>query len=272
LAAFPNNYESLFVTTRIVVGLVGAPLVLALIWFGGVWCLLLFLAIALYAGFEFYSLTAQAGYRPARLLGLLWITGLVLAAWRPGLPYAIPVLTTGMAATLIYALFQTEKPLSAWMTTSAGAVYIGLMMAQVLALRLLPGGLWWLLFGLLITWANDTAAYFVGVTAGRHKLWPRLSPKKTWEGTIGGWLAAIFLGGLLALWFPLSKSFAYGATLGAVCGVLALLGDLAISMVKRQVGVKDSGKLFPGHGGMLDRIDSILFVLPFLYQALTLFS
>jgi phosphatidate cytidylyltransferase len=145
------------------------------------------------------------------------------------------------------------------------------MMAQVLALRLSPEGLWWLLFGLLITWTNDTAAYFVGVTIGRHKLWPRLSPKKTWEGTIGGWVAATLLGGMLALWLPLSKSLVYGAGLGALCGVLALFGDLAISMVKRQVGVKDSGKLFPGHGGMLDRIDSVLFVLPFLYQALSLF-
>jgi phosphatidate cytidylyltransferase len=76
---------------------------------------------------------------------------------------------------------------------------------------------------------------------------------------------------MLALWLPLSKSLVYGAGLGALCGVLALFGDLAISMVKRQVGVKDSGKLFPGHGGMLDRIDSVLFVLPFLYQALSLF-
>jgi phosphatidate cytidylyltransferase len=106
----------------------------------------------------------------------------------------------------------------------------------------------------------------VGVTLGRHKLWPRLSPKKTWEGTIGGWIGAALIGGGLAWWLLPEVHWWVGVGLGAIGGILALFGDLSISMVKRQVGVKDSGKLFPGHGGMLDRLDSILFVLPFIYQ------
>ena len=156
------------------------------------------------------------------------------------------------------------------MVTSVGAIYIGLMMGQALALRLLPDGLWWLLFGVLVTWMNDTAAYFTGSTLGRHKLWPRLSPKKSWEGTLGGWLGAALIGGALVEVMPVHTAFPLGATLGLACGILALFGDLSISMLKRQIGVKDTGNLFPGHGGMLDRLDSILFVLPFVYQIVLL--
>jgi phosphatidate cytidylyltransferase len=254
------------VTTRILVALIAAPIVLAPIWFGGIWALLLVLVVAILGGIEFYNMMAQGDYHPARWLGLGWIAALVLAGWQPDLPLALPIMSAGLILTLIYALFQIEKPVSAWATTAIGAIYIGLMMGQTLALRLLPNGLAWLLYALLITWANDTAAYFVGVTVGRNKLWPRLSPKKTWEGTLGGWLGALLIGALLTIWAPLGIHWLLGASLGLISGILGLFGDLSISMVKRQVGVKDSGKLFPGHGGMLDRLDSVLFVLPFIYQ------
>ena len=126
-----------------------------------------------------------------------------------------------------------------------GAIYLGIAASQTLALRQLPDGLWWLVFGLVVTWSNDAAAYFTGVTLGRHKLWPRLSPKKTWEGTIGGWIAAV-VAAVLVVWLsPLSEPLWLAAILGAVCGVLGLLGDLSISMLKRQVGVKDSGHFCP---------------------------
>jgi phosphatidate cytidylyltransferase len=125
--------------------------------------------------------------------------------------------------------------------------------------------MWWLLMAILITWSNDTLAYFTGVTIGKHKLWPRLSPKKSWEGTVGGFLGAALAGGLVAMLSPLSIGFGLGALIGLIGGILALFGDLSISMVKRQVGVKDSGHLIPGHGGMLDRLDSVLFVVPFVY-------
>lgn len=257
-------------STRIIVGLIAIPFVLAPIWFGGVWCALLIVAVTSAAGYEFYAMMDVGDYHPAAWLGLPWMVAVALAGWRPGMPWLSTILTTGSILTLVYALFQTEKPASTWMATSIGAVYIGLMMGQGLALRLLPNGLWWLLFGLLITWMNDTAAYFIGSTLGRHKLWPRLSPKKSWEGTLGGWAGAALVGGLLIVILPLHLTFGLGAALGLACGILALLGDLSISMLKRQVGVKDTGELFPGHGGMLDRLDSLLFVLPFVYQVVTL--
>lgn len=257
-------------STRIIVGLIALPFVLAPIWFGGVWCALLIVAIVLAAGYEFYTMMAEGDYHPVAWLGLPWMAAVALTGWRPGMPWLSTVLTVGSILTLIYCLFQTEKPASTWMVTSVGAIYIGLMMGQALALRLLPDGLWWLLFGVLVTWMNDTAAYFTGSTLGRHKLWPRLSPKKSWEGTLGGWLGAALIGGALVEVMPVHTAFPLGATLGLACGILALFGDLSISMLKRQIGVKDTGNLFPGHGGMLDRLDSILFVLPFVYQIVLL--
>ena len=107
-------------------------------------------------------------------------------------------------------------------------------------------------------WANDTGAYLAGSTFGKHKLFPSVSPKKSWEGFFGGFVASIIAAGLLLGWKPSSLVF------GAVISIAATWGDLFESMIKRQVGVKDSGNIIPGHGGILDRIDSLLLVLPFV--------
>lgn len=265
-------------TTRIVVALSLLPLVLAPIWLGGIWILLLVLCIASMAGYEFFGMMRKGALYPNLWLGILWILLIVLqfgVSLLPNAPllqtfFTLPaVLTVVLGATLIWSLYQTEKPLLGWMSTSVGAVYIGILSGQIVSLRLLENGLWWLVFGVFITWANDTTAYFTGVTLGRHRLWPRLSPKKTWEGTVAGWLGAALMGGLITWLSPLQLGFLFGFWIGAVSGIFALFGDLSVSMFKRQVGVKDSGWLFPGHGGVLDRMDSILFVLPFIYQVVT---
>ena len=107
-------------------------------------------------------------------------------------------------------------------------------------------------------WANDTGAYLAGSTFGKHKLFPSVSPKKSWEGFVGGFIASVIAAGLLLGWKPSSLVF------GAVISIAATWGDLFESMIKRQVGVKDSGNIIPGHGGILDRIDSLLLVLPFV--------
>jgi phosphatidate cytidylyltransferase len=254
------------VITRIVVALIALPVVVLPIWFGGFWFALLALVIALAGGYEFNKLLTAGGYHPVLPIGLLWLVALTLTGLQPGMPLLLPILTLGFMATYVYVFFQQHEPISTWMATSIGAIYLGVMIGQMVALRYLPSGFWWLALGLAVTFANDAAAYFVGVTLGRHKLWPRISPKKTWEGTIGGWLFAALFGGLSAYLLPVPIAIWQGVLIGAVGGMLGLLGDLAISVLKRQVGVKDAGKLFPGHGGMLDRLDSALFVLPFVYQ------
>jgi len=259
-------------TTRIVVALVALPFVLIPIYLGGIWSVALFLVVALIGGHEFYNMLDVGGYFPARWLGLIWTALLVLSFWSPTHIPSTTLLTAGLIITLCYSLFRTEAPVSTWLATAGVAIYLGIMIGQMLGLRLADNGLWWLVLAALITWSNDTLAYFSGVTLGRHKLWPRLSPKKTWEGTIGGWIGAGLAGALVAHFAPLPIDALTGLAIGLVGGILALFGDLSVSMIKRQVGVKDSGTLFPGHGGMLDRLDSLLFVIPFVYQAVFLFG
>lgn len=264
------------VITRIVVALLGLPFIIIPVWLGGIWIQLLLVCVALLAGVEFFNLLKTGGYQPVTWIGLPWLVLIVLSFAQPidriitypishllTLPF---LLTFGLMVTITYTLFQPAKPLLICISTIGGAVYLGMLIGEILALRFVDNGLWWFLLGLLITWANDTVAYFVGVWFGKNRLWPRLSPKKTWEGTISGWAGAALMSGCIAWLTPLPIHFGIGALLGAIGGILALFGDLSISMLKRQVGVKDSSALFPGHGGMLDRLDSILFVLPFLYH------
>ncbi|MCB0061495.1 MAG: phosphatidate cytidylyltransferase [Caldilineaceae bacterium] len=252
--------------TRIVVGLIALPIITIPIWLGGYLYGATVLLIALIGGYEFYELLSVGRYRPSPIIGLVWLAALTLCAVQPGMPLLSTVLAGGLILTFVYAFFQHDQPINTWVSTSIGAIYLGVMMGQVLALRFLPGGVWWLTFGLLVTWMNDTAAYFVGSTLGRHKIWPRLSPKKTWEGTVSGWLGAALMGGIVVTFVPLPLTLSGGMLLAFFVGILGLMGDLSISVIKGQVGVKDSGRFFPGHGGMLDRLDSSLFTLPFIYQ------
>jgi phosphatidate cytidylyltransferase len=257
---------------RILVGLIALPLVLLPIWFGGIWLALFLMIVGVGGGLEFYHLMQIGGYQPSRILGLVWLALLILANWQPQLlPFSLMVMA-GMIVTLIDAMHQKQAPMNTWMSTGMGALYIGTMLGQALALRQLPNGMWWVLLGLALTWMNDSAAYFAGVTFGRHKLWPRLSPKKTWEGTIAGWVTAAIVGTLWVMFTPLSATHTplFGGVVGLIAGVLALFGDLSVSTLKRQVGAKDTGHIFPGHGGVLDRLDSILFVFPFVYQVVLL--
>ncbi len=153
--------------------------------------------------------------------------------------------------------------------TMMGTLYVGLLNYFFLV-RSLPDGWIWLIFTLAGTWACDTTAYFVGKAFGRRRLAPELSPKKTLEGAIGGIMGSVLAGYLFALiypFLPLSKML----LLGLLVGAAAEVGDLLESAFKRQAGVKDSSKLIPGHGGILDRIDSALFSAPLVYYYVLLF-
>lgn len=148
--------------------------------------------------------------------------------------------------------------------TVTGIVYLGWLGSYLLDLRNLPQGGWWFMIVLPIVWAGDTGAYSIGAVYGRHKMAPRLSPKKSWEGYFAGVFTSILIGAFFAHAFsslgpqPLGGLIGpvQGALFGLVIGALAPLGDLGESMFKRQGGLKDSSNIFPGHGGFLDRIDS----------------
>jgi phosphatidate cytidylyltransferase len=144
-------------------------------------------------------------------------------------------------------------------------VYVGLPLALVAELRGFSSGAWWVVLLLSITWMNDTGAYFAGRAFGRHKLLPRVSPSKTWEGFAGGLLFSLGAAfAVRAVGFP-ALTVADCLFLGGAAGILGPSGDLAESSLKRSFGVKDSGKVLPGHGGILDRIDALLFTAPLVY-------
>jgi phosphatidate cytidylyltransferase len=171
--------------------------------------------------------------------------------------------------SLAWFLFRYEREgedrsATAMSVVLGGTLYLGWLMAYFVSLRQLPFGFWWTLLCLAGVGAADSSAYLIGKRWGSHPLAPRISPKKTWEGYLGGvfgaTLAGVAMGWLLQ--FPAGAASgiipAKGAILGALIGILAPLGDLAVSMIKREMARKDSGDFFPGHGGVLDRIDSWL--------------
>ncbi len=150
-----------------------------------------------------------------------------------------------------------------WALTVTGALYVGWLSSHFLLLRRLPGGLGWTWLALFPTWACDSFAYIFGKAWGKHPFFPQISPHKTWEGTLAGWLGGTVTSLLFGL--ALGLSILQALTLGLVISLAATFGDLAESLIKRQAGVKDSGSLVPGHGGILDRMDSLLFVVVVVY-------
>ena len=220
------------------------------------------------AAAEFGALFRHQGLRPATWLLIAGVVALVAGRQADGF-VSSPALLAAAALTLMawhLADYQRGGARSGtdFAVSLAGVVYVGWIGAYLVSLRGLPDGLWWLLTALPAVWIGDSAAYFVGRALGRHRLAPRLSPKKTWEGYLAGALTAAATGaGFAALWSfaagPASSlTSVRGLAVGAVMGVITPLGDLGISMIKREVQIKDSGTLLPGHGGALDRLDSWL--------------
>jgi phosphatidate cytidylyltransferase len=241
------------------------PLVLGVTYAGGIWFFATIVFVASVAGYEFFHLMRLGGYKPSFFWGLTLIWLLLASAHYPTWQLAKPAFTGIIVLSLSWQLFQkdTSTPTVDWALTIAGASYLGWMAGHFISLRDAPRGFEWVILTLLTTWVADTGAYFIGVSLGRRKFFPRLSPKKTWEGTIGGWFCGVAVTLLVGLYIGLS--FVHSLVLGALVSAFLPLGDLAVSMIKRQVGVKDSGSLIPGHGGMLDRIDSLLFAVVVVY-------
>jgi len=215
------------------------------------------------AAWEYAEMFRAAGLRPARWLVIGAVALLTLAPfYRPSA--SLPVLTFSVLALMAYHLVafeRGEEHAGQDFNASLGAlVYLGWVGAYLLDLRQLDNGGWWVMFVLPCVWGADTGAYMLGAAYGKHCMSPRLSPKKTWEGFAAGAFTAMLMGGFLAYayttWGPLHLPVWVGAGFGLVVGLLTPLGDLGESMLKRQAGWKDSGKIFPGHGGAFDRIDS----------------
>jgi len=248
---------------RVITALWGIPLLIAVIWFGEPWFSLLVATWGLLAVLEFYRLVAAAKVPPLTYFGLI---GALLFILSPHLDYdfLIPLLLTSIVILpLIWLILrpQKEKAFARWAWTIAGILYVGWLLSYLVSLRGLDDGRNWVFFTLFATFASDTAAFFTGRALGRHHLARQISPGKTWEGGIGGILGAIIVSLLFILPTPLSLHLNWGQAilLGLLVSIFGQLGDLVESLFKRNMGVKDSGKLIPGHGGVLDRMDSIVF-------------
>ena len=184
--------------------------------------------------------------------------------------YHLPAVILGVLVMMCIFVFTYPKYQNKQiMTAFFGMVYVGVMLSYIYQTRVLPGGafLVWLIF--LCSWGCDTCAYCVGVLIGKHKMAPKLSPKKSIEGGIGGLAGAALLGALYALainkWGGASAGVVEYALICFVGGIISMIGDLAASAIKRNHEIKDYGKLIPGHGGILDRFDSVIFTAPVIY-------
>jgi phosphatidate cytidylyltransferase len=259
---------------RFLSAIVGVPVLLLIAVVGGGWYVAAVTIGAGAASFELYSMLTGAGFRPLRPLGLVLTAAIVLDALATDSRIMPAILVLAMLAGLLQMMARSdlEGAMVDWALTLAPAIYVGGTMHYFIPLRALPDGLFWVLTVLVSTWICDIAAFFVGRRWGRARLAPKISPGKSVEGAVGGLvgavLAAVLLGPLLSWTLaatglgPVGPSGALRlAGLGLVIGVCAIVGDLLESFIKRQCGAKDSGALIPGHGGVLDRIDSVILAM-----------
>jgi phosphatidate cytidylyltransferase len=289
-AASSKNKSSL--VQRILSAVVLLPIVIVVAWWS-VWSVAVAVAVAALIGVvELYGAFRTGGYQPRLVVGvpiaLAPILAFALQPFVPSLSLMPLVVTLAIIGSLVVEVadYREQGALAGWGLTLAGALYLGVLFAHFVLLRALdtplraslftpvriaPGTAWiFMIFA--ITWIQDTAAYFVGRRWGRHKMAPILSPKKTWEGAAGGLAGSVVAGLICAPLLGLPISLLQVALLGLVGGITGPLGDLAESLIKRQVGLKDAGNLIPGHGGILDRADSLLFNGAVLYYLILLLA
>ena len=291
-------------TRRVLFGVIAAPIAIAILLIGGAPLAALLAVTSALAAWELFRIARASGLEPLDDAGIV-IAGIIplmvharyLGLYHPdgsvGAVTLVVVSLLGLLGAAIFARGVTGKPLSAVAVTAYGAAYTGGTLSFGYALRYheyafgpasvsaagrvfsIPSGGLLLLLPVLLTWSSDIGAYVVGRTAGRHKLIPSVSPAKTVEGSLGGLVACMLVAWVYARfvlhpWAHLDfRAAPWGAmAFGALISVAAQVGDLAESLLKREAGVKDSSQIIPGHGGVLDRTDSLLFALPVAYLVL----
>lgn len=263
---------------RTLVAIVIVPLAVLVIAAGG-WVFALTIAAVLsIAAWEFWRMVRSGDFQPS---AVLVIGGVALLAL---LRYQFDFVGSQFGASLMILLtmafcirgyeLSRNQSASDFAISVAGIFYLGWVGSYLISLRSLPDGEWWTLTALPAVWAADAGAYFIGHAIGRHQLSPRVSPKKTWEGYLGGIVVGTAITALLAAAWHLrvpAITPEKGALIGLVVSVLAPIGDLGESMLKRQFGVKDSSNLLPGHGGFMDRLDSTLWAAVIGYYLIVVF-
>ncbi len=254
---------------RILSSIILIPILYAIVWHLPPFYFAGLVAVAAGIGqYEFYRMAKGRGIRPLAGLGIA--LGVLLVFIFPGMNGIVYTALSLFLVTLtrLFLPRPTEGAREDISTTFFGIFYVAMLFGFQMALRMGDYGRQWLMFMYLVIWASDIGAYYIGTSLGKHKLYPKVSPKKSVEGLIGGMLAAAGVALLCRAWFLPAVGVLEAAILGLVLAVAGTLGDLVESLFKRDAGVKDSGNLIPGHGGMLDRMDSMLFAAPVLYYYL----
>jgi phosphatidate cytidylyltransferase len=266
---------------RVISGLLASLLTLGVIAWGDIPYLLIIVLLVYWGILEYTDLMLRRNMRPQTpvmlFISMLLLVLIYLNFKYPGLFPGNPLhngerLIALMGTAAFFIIFTNElmrgTPEQGLINSAVnlfGTVYIGFMFAYMLLLRFIPGrdGLAYVLFTLLVTWFNDTSAYFIGIKFGKHKLSPKISPKKSVEGSLAGLAGGILAALIIGLFFH--KPLWLMAVMGIIVVVAGQFGDLVESIIKRNAGVKDSGSFLPGHGGVLDRIDSLLTAAPLVY-------
>lgn len=255
--------------TRVIVGIVLAVLAIVIVAHGGGWFFGMTIVLGLLGLNEFYRMMRR--YRPLALAGFLGLGFVLWSAW-----YRSPVTAVGaFAAALVLAFGLAAIPgprpgvTVRIGVTMLGLFYLGMGFGHLALIRRMPDGLGLVLMVVFGTWAGDTVAYFAGRYFGATPMAPRLSPKKTWEGFGAGFLGTVLTVVFIDLYYRPAISEYHALLLGLTIAVAAPLGDLFESLLKRDVQMKDAGRFFPGHGGILDRFDGLIFAAVAGYYLIT---
>jgi len=249
--------------------LIAVPVICFCVYFGGIPFLALILLLALIAVNEFYNLMRRKGFFPAYYVGNLITIFFVIFAYyalkRNWEPAHSAILTLAASAALVAGIFlKREKDTIVDVAiTILGMIYVGWFLSYLIFIRSLTEHGGYLFFLMFTVWAMDITAYLVGRFLGRTPLFPSISPKKTWEGSVAGFFICLVAAGIFSR--TASLEIGHALVLGVLIGVFGQVSDLIESLIKRDAGVKDSSNIVPGHGGVLDRIDSFVLTAPLMY-------
>ncbi|MGH7806822.1 MAG: phosphatidate cytidylyltransferase [Thermodesulfobacteriota bacterium] len=276
-------------TQRVLTAVFGVPVLLLVFYRGGVLFLLLILFIISMGQFEFFKLLETKGVSSERAFAVMSSVVLAAAAYIGYLQFlAVFTVLMIIAFVLQFRKQDLSNAIVQLGITLAGIIYLGWFLSHAILLRNLDHnsgireyaetvqrtkdvGFFYVVFVVACTFLNDTGAYFVGKWKGKKRLIPSISPGKTVEGTIGGIISSTITGGVVNLIFKSPLEYSWAFLFGFIIGVVAVLGDLVESLIKRSVGAKDSGIILPGHGGVLDRFDSLIIVFPVSYYFVFLY-